>query len=98
MTMTLDAFKSTLTDPAPPADVGPILQALWHDANGDWSAAHAIAQGREGTPDHDRLHAYLHRKEGDAFNAGYWYRRARSPVFGGSLDAEWDTLAAAHLK
>ena len=26
------------------------------------------------------VHAYLHRKEGDLSNAGYWYRRAGKPV------------------
>jgi hypothetical protein len=35
------------------------------------------------------VHAYLHRKEGDLANAGYWYRRADRPVPQLSLDAEW---------
>ena len=26
------------------------------------------------------IHAYLHRKEGDLGNAGYWYRRAKKPT------------------
>jgi hypothetical protein len=25
------------------------------------------------------IHAYLHRKEGDSINAGYWYRQANKP-------------------
>jgi hypothetical protein len=95
--MTFEEFKSTLTDPSPPADASPVLQALWHDATGRWAAAHEVAQGGEGAPAFDRLHAYLHRKEGDAFNAEYWYRRARAPVFKGTLAEEWDALVAEHL-
>lgn len=95
--MTFDQFKASLTDPAPPAQLSPIATALWHDAKGDWTAAHEIAQEKEGTAEFDRLHAYLHRKEGDPFNAEYWYRRARAPVFKGTLDAEWAELVAKHL-
>ena len=95
--MTLDEFTATLAGPTPPADIGPVLTALWHDARGDWAAAHDVAQGGEGTAAYDRLHAYLHRKEGDAGNARYWYRRAGAAVFGGTLDAEWRELVTAHL-
>ena len=95
--MTLAEFRAALSGPTPPANAGPLLRALGHDANGQWSAAHAIAQEREGTEAFDRLHAYLHRKEGDAFNAAYWYRRARAPVCQGSLADEWDALAAQQL-
>ena len=59
---------------------------------GQLAAAHGIAQSREGTREFDRLHAYLHRKEGDAGNARYWYRRAGAEVFEGSLEAEWAEL------
>lgn len=95
--MTLDQFTATLSEPQPPADWPPVLRALWHDANEQWEAAHTIAQSREGTPAYDRLHAYLHRKEGDRFNANYWYRRAGTPFFEGSLADEWQALAQQHL-
>lgn len=95
--MTFDQFKSSMSQPEPPAHFRPVLQALWHDANGNWKAAHDVAQSREGTPDYDRLHAYLHRKEGDAFNAGYWYRRAGTSVFAGSLAEEWQVLVNQQL-
>ena len=39
------------------------------------------------------MHAYLHRKEGDAGNAAYWYRRAHKPVCRASLDEEWAAIA-----
>ena len=43
------------------------------------------------------VHAYLHRKEGDRANAGYWYRAAGRTMPEGSLDAEWEAIAAALL-
>jgi hypothetical protein len=94
--MSLSEFTATLAEPAPPTYLNPILAALWHDAKGDWEAAHEIAQSREGTPAFDQLHAYLHRKEGDRFNAGYWYRRAGVSTFSGTLEAEWQALVAAN--
>lgn len=51
------------------------LKALWYDAKGNWNAAHDIAQELP-TVFGSWIHAYLHRKEGDRFNAEYWYDRA----------------------
>jgi hypothetical protein len=42
---------------------------------GDWDEAHEIAQRHEGDATADWLHAVLHKIEGDAGNARYWYRR-----------------------
>ena len=93
--MTIDEFKNTLSKASPPA-VPTRLLALWDDARGDWEKAHSLAQDVD-----DRsgawVHAYLHRKEGDLGNAGYWYRRANQPVATDSLDAEWARLVAALL-
>jgi hypothetical protein len=41
------------------------------------------------------VHAYLHRKEGDASNAGYWYRRAGKPVATVALLEEWRAIVQA---
>ena len=43
----------------------------------------------------DLVHAYLHRKEGDLGNAGYWYARAgkKKPAAGVTLADEWASLA-----
>ncbi len=90
--MTFEAFKSS---PTPPS-VSPLLLALWHDAHGDWEAAHNIAQDIH-TSDGAWLHAYLHRKEGDLWNAGYWYRQARKPVATGTLELEREELVMAFL-
>jgi hypothetical protein len=55
------------------------LLALWWDAKGDWEKAHGIAQD-VARADGAWVHAYLHRKEGDLGNAGYWYQRAGRDV------------------
>ncbi len=61
--MTLDEFRQTLAAASAPP-LPPLLRALWHDAKGDWDEAHRIAQDVSGA-DGARVHAYLHRKEGD---------------------------------
>jgi hypothetical protein len=89
--VTLDQFRDTLAQALPPAGLPPVLLALWYDGRGDWQAAHEIAQNVEdGTG--AWVHAYLHRKEGDLGNAGYWYRRARRPVATGDLQQEWSAI------
>lgn len=95
--MTYDEFNTSLMQPSPPNGISDLLEALWYDAKNDWESAHNIAQSKEGTRDYDRLHAYLHRVEGDTFNAGYWYRRAGSEVFKGSLKEEWTSLVQSLL-
>lgn len=94
--MTLADFNRTLSAGAPPENISPALLALWHDARGDWEAAHDIAQSVDDNSG-AWVHAYLHRKEGDAANAAYWYRRARKPVATDALGAEWDRIASALL-
>jgi hypothetical protein len=86
--MTLDEFRKSLAETAPPADSTLALAALWWDAKGDWERAHESAQQDEG-PEGSWVHAYLHRKEGDQGNASYWYSRAGKPVCRQSLDQEW---------
>ena len=86
--------QSIARDPSPPAGASLAVQALWHDARGDWTRAHNAAQddpGRDGS----WVHAYLHRKEGDTGNAGYWYARAgrKMPARDTTLDAEWRDIA-----
>jgi hypothetical protein len=93
--VTLDDFKTTLSAEAAPA-VAPLVRALWHDARGDWDAAHAIAQDIDDA-EGAWVHAYLHRKEGDLTNARYWYRRAGKPEAKGALDSEWERIASALL-
>ena len=90
--------QSVTSGTKPPEGLSAALQALWHDARGDWGKAHEFAQD-----DHSRdgswVHAYLHRKEGDIGNAGYWYARAGRPAVakGVSLETEWAEIARALL-
>jgi hypothetical protein len=91
------AFRSSLAKPQPPAGLSLALQALWWDGKGDWEKAHACAQERDDIPGM-RVHAYLHRKEGDHSNAAYWYRRCGSAPSTLTLDEEWERLARALLE
>lgn len=85
------AFKESLRQNAPPEGLTPLLEAMWHDGKGDWHAAHEVAQDVH-TRDGSWIHAYLHRKEGDLGNAGYWYSRAGRSMPAVSLDAEWESI------
>jgi hypothetical protein len=93
----LAAFRASLEQPSPPPGLSLPLRALWLDARGDWDGAHEAAQADEGGAG-DWVHAYLHRKEGDAGNAAYWYRRARKPVCKSPLEEEWAAIAGELLK
>jgi hypothetical protein len=85
---------SIANDAVPPAGASLPLQALWHDARGDWERAHAAAQEDAGLAG-SWVHAYLHRKEGDTANAAYWYARARRSVVGNNVtpETEWADIA-----
>ena len=73
------------------AEISELLRALQLDKDGDWDRAHGIAQSVS-SQNGSRVHAYLHRKEGDLANASYWYSRAGIPVPDSSLDQEWQDL------
>jgi hypothetical protein len=92
MHMDLDAFRSSLEQLGPPEGLSLPVQALWWDGKGNWDKAHECAQADSG-PVAAAVHAYLHRKEPDLANAGYWYNRANRAPATGSLDAEWAALA-----
>lgn len=87
---TLEADRPGLQWPDP-------LRALWFDATGDWTASHDIAQAMHNEMG-SWLHAYLHRKEGDEFNAGYWYRQAKKPFPKTGLEAEHRAIVESVLK
>jgi hypothetical protein len=94
--MTLAELKASLSEEAPPPGVPELVRALWHDGRGDWDEAHRIAQSVDDA-EGAWVHAYLHRKEGDLSNAGYWYARARRPRSDAPLDEEWEEIAGALL-
>lgn len=96
--MSIQEFKDSLKRETPPTGISEIAEALWYDAKGNWDAAHNIAQTQEGEREYDLLHAYLHRKEGDNWNANYWYKRAKSQMPEVSLDEEWEELVSFFYK
>jgi hypothetical protein len=97
LAMTLEQFRESLKHDAPPAELDLALTGLWWDAKGDWTKAHESAQQDE-SPRGSRVHAYLHRKEGDASNAAYWYGRAGRSAAANSLADEWREIASALLQ
>lgn len=92
----VDAFHESLKFSTPPNQWSKPLQALWWDAKGNWNASHDIAQELH-TPMGSWIHAYLHRKEGDDWNAGYWYRRAGRTFPEITVDTEFLELIVANL-
>ena len=94
--MTLEQFRSTLARAAAPEGLSPALRAMWEDAKGNWNAAHSVAQDIE-DEEGSWIHAYLHRKEGDLANAGYWYRRAKPPTAQDTLEEEWTRIVSSLL-
>ena len=92
--MTVDEFRQSATEPA---GLTPPLRAMWHDANGDWESAHRIAQDDD-SREAAWVHAYLHRREGDEGNAGYWYGRAGRSAALGPLEAEWEEIVGTLLR
>jgi hypothetical protein len=89
-------FKSSLVQDHPPAGLNPCLLALWLDAKGDWEGSHRTVQDISGM-EAARVHAYLHRKEGDQSNAGYWYSRAGRSMPGLTLEKEWEEILSEWL-
>jgi hypothetical protein len=94
--MTLQEFRDSLLLDAPPPELATALAGLWWDAKGDWAKGHDSAGQDEG-PAASWVHAYLHRKEGDASNAAYWYSRAGKTPATTSLEQEWLDITASLL-
>ena len=93
---TLTEFKESLNSGQPVKGISAQLKSLWYDGKSDWHQAHAQV-------DHltDRasawVHAYLHRKEGDIWNADYWYSKAQQIRPNISLEEEWEQLVLQFL-
>jgi hypothetical protein len=94
--MNISEFNASIAEKAPHANFPAPLAALWWDAKGDWAQAHGLVDELE-TVDGMAVHAYLHRKEGSASNADYWYQLAGRNFQRPTLDAEWTALVEALL-
>ncbi len=92
----LDEFKESLAQQNPPENLSVYLQSLWYDAKGEWNKAHNLVDSLN-----DKtacwVHAYLHRKEGDKWNANYWYTKAGKTMPANSLTKEWEKISEALL-
>jgi hypothetical protein len=96
LAMDLLEFKSSLNNASPPQGISALLEAMWYDGKGDWEASHNIAQHIT-TKDGSWIHAYLHRKEGDNGNAGYWYARAGRKFPSIGVEEEWEVICSELL-
>ena len=94
--MEKDVFRQFLNLNPDQEKFSPELLSLWYDGKGDWKSAHDQVDHLSGK-NAARVHAYLHRKEGDLWNADYWYRRAGETRPDTSLDQEWDELVRRYL-
>jgi hypothetical protein len=95
--MNAQDFLDSLNHADPPSGLAPQVEALWWDAKGDWARAHDLVDELE-TPDAMAVHAYLHRKGGEEWNANYWYRRAGEQFRRASLQEEWTALVSGLLQ
>lgn len=93
---TLTEFKESLNLEEPINGLSVQLRSLWYDGKGDWHQAHA--QVDQLTDQASAwVHAYLHRKEGDIWNADYWYKKARQTRPDITLEKEWEALVVEFL-
>ena len=93
---TLAEFKESLNLEQPESGLPVQLRSLWYDGKGDWHQAHAQVDHLTDQAS-ARVHAYLHRKEGDIWNADYWYNKAREGRPDLSLEEEWEQLVLRFL-
>lgn len=89
-------FKQSVSDGKLPSDLTPHLLALWYDGRGDWKKAHDQIDHLEDKAS-SHVHAYLHRKEGDIWNADYWYRKSGFSRPDVTLEQEWEQLLSRYL-
>ena len=90
--MTYDEFIASLDSVSCPPTLDCYQQALWYETKGDWDKAHNIVQAIDDTVA-ARIHAYLHRVEGDDWNSQYWHRLAGTEFPEHiSLEEEWELL------
>lgn len=94
--MTLQSFIQSLANKEPPTGLSDPLLSLWHEGTGYWDRSHQLIQDLEDTTA-AWIHAYLHRKEGDNWNADYWYTKAGRKRPSLSLQQEWESIVSALL-
>lgn len=92
-----EAFEQSLeNDAAPPEGLPLPVAALWWVKNRNWHKAHELIDSAPGQ-DEAWVHAFLHRMEGDQWNANYWYTRAGRDAPETSVTKELEQLLAHFL-
>ena len=91
--ISLEGFKTSLSQAEPPEEFSAQEKALWYAGKGNWERAHVIVQDLN-DPLSYNIHAYLHRQEGDHSNAGYWYHKAGVKMPDISLEREWEEIVS----
>ncbi len=94
--MTFQLFLDSFSQERPPISWSTELTALWYDKQNNWEKAHELVDQLDNL-EAAQIHAYLHRKEGDNWNANYWYGRAGKTFPKLSLDEEWQQLVRNNL-
>lgn len=94
--MTFPDFKNSLQNTEPPPSLSIYLIALWYDGKGNWEKAHEMIQDLQ-DKNAALIHAYLHRKEGDIWNADYWYQKAKQKRPDLTLAQEWEIICKGFL-
>lgn len=89
-------FTNSLSLSQPPAGISPYLHSLWYDGRGEWEMAHNLVQELT-DKNASWVHAYLHHKEGDTWNADYWYQKAGKKRPSVSLKEEWEQIVDSFL-
>lgn len=97
MKITSGSFNQSLLSDNPPDIFSTYLKALWYERKGQWSKAHSLVDSLE-EKNAARVHAYLHRREGDLSNARYWYSKAGAAWPEQSMDKEWEELVSYFIE
>ena len=95
--MVLSEFEKSLSSSQPPPGLSVPLRGLWYAAKGEWDKAHKTVQG-DNSPESAWVHAHLHKQEGDASNADYWYAKSPRNTSQLPLEKEWEEIVDTLLK
>lgn len=70
-----------------------LRKAIDASLSGDWDGAHGIVQRHEDDATACRVHAVLHKIEGDASNSRYWYARSGGHAYEDFADPKAELAA-----